>query len=568
MKKLKFTLILLSSFLAVNLSSAQTIDEGKKFLYYEKFISAKNVFQQLLNANPANDEAIYWLGQTLIAPDEDKDIAGAKAVYQKGLQANANSAILNAGMGHVELLEGKTQEARNHFETAMSLSSGKSIDVLDAVGFANGDFDSKFGDAAYAVEKLKQATEIKKFKDAKVMTDLGDAYRKLGDGGSAQRAYEEALKMEPNYARAKFRIGRIYQSQGEAQREIFLKYYNEAIALDPAYTRVYFILYQYYYETDVVKSAQYLDKYLGAKGSDETNACFLNAQMKFAQGLFAEAYTSSENCIAASATPYPNLYGLKAYTSVKLGDSTGAKNAFEKYFRTQKPTKIGPRDYATYASVLWGFPGNDALAADMINKAVNLDTLEANKAAYLKLLAQRYVDQKQNLEAAKTYGRVISQKPNYTNVDLFNAGYNFYAVNEYDSSNKYFSLYTQKYPDDILGYYMLANANSAIDSTSVMGLAIPYYQKTIEIGEKDPTATNTKNRLMVAYKYFLGYYFNVKKQKDSALIYVDKALALDPTDASMISNKEFIMKYDPNAPAKQPAKQPAKKSQAPTPKKK
>src|SRR5436190_18211698 len=304
MKNLKFTLFLLSVVLAVNFSKAQSIDEGKKFLYYEKYISAKNVFQQLLNTNPNNEEAIYWLGQTLIAPDEDKDLAGAKAVYQKGLAVNPNSPLLNAGLGHVELLEGKTQEARNHFETALSLSSGRNITVLDAVGFANGDFDSKAGDAAYAVEKLQQATSIKAFKDTWVLTDLGDAYRKLQDGGKAQGAYEAALAIDPKFARAKYRIGRIYQSQGESQRDIFLRYYDEAIALDPNYTSVYWTLYQYFYTTDVPKSAQYLEKYLTAKGADEPNSCFLRAQIKYAQGLFGEAISASDNCIAASATPY------------------------------------------------------------------------------------------------------------------------------------------------------------------------------------------------------------------------------------------------------------------------
>ena len=92
MKNLKFKLILLTGLFVASFSNAQTIEDGKKFLYYEKFMSAKNVFQQLLMANPGNEEAAYWLGQTLIAPDEDKDIEGAKAVYQKGLAANANSA--------------------------------------------------------------------------------------------------------------------------------------------------------------------------------------------------------------------------------------------------------------------------------------------------------------------------------------------------------------------------------------------------------------------------------------------------------------------------------------------
>ena len=51
--------------------------------------------------------------------------------------ANSNNPLLLAGMGHIELLEGKTQDARNRFETAISLSQGKNVAVLNAVGFAN-----------------------------------------------------------------------------------------------------------------------------------------------------------------------------------------------------------------------------------------------------------------------------------------------------------------------------------------------------------------------------------------------------------------------------------------------
>src|SRR4051812_40140945 len=127
MKKLKFTLFLLVAVLAVSFSKAQSIEDGKRFLYYEKYMSAKNVFQQLVNANPGNVDAAYWLGQTLIGPEDDKDIAGAKEVYRKALETNSNNPLLIAGMGHIELLEGKTQDARNRFETAMSLSQGKNI---------------------------------------------------------------------------------------------------------------------------------------------------------------------------------------------------------------------------------------------------------------------------------------------------------------------------------------------------------------------------------------------------------------------------------------------------------
>ena len=564
MKNLKFTLILLTGLMAANLGKAQTIEDGKKFLYYEKFISAKNVFQQLLTANPANDEATYWLGQTLIAPDEDKDIEGAKTVYQKGLAANANSALLNAGMGHVELLEGMTQQARSHFESAISLSGGKNIMVLDAIGFANGDFDSKLGDGAYAVEKLQQATNMKGFKDARIMTDLGDAFRKVGDGGTAQRTYEAALVIDPKYARAKYRIGRIYQSQGRSQEPIYLQYYNDAIALDPNYPRTYFNLYQYFYETDVVKSAAYLDKYLAAKGSDEPNACFLNAQMKFAQGLFAEYITSAEKCIAASPNPYPNLYGLLAYSNFKIaeksekdGDSTGAmgaygnsKVAFDKYFQIQKAAKIGPRDKYTYALVLLKFPGNEALAGSFMEQAVDQDSTEIGKVTMLKSVAAAYEKRGQFADAGEWYKKILNIKKAPGKTDIYNAAYSYYRIGQFAPAAQLFEVYTQKYADDIYGYYMMGKSYWGIDTVMAYGLANNSFAKAIEVGEAYTDKSKIVTQLMAAYKYFIAYSANVEKNYPQAISYADKALLVDPNDAEVKANRDALAKLTPRTDVK------------------
>lgn len=560
MKNLKFTLILFSSFLAVSLSVAQSIDEGKKFLYYEKYVSAKNVFQQLLSVNPNNEEAAYWLGQTLIAPDEEKDIEGAKALYVKGLSANPNSALLNAGMGHVELLEGKIQPARNHFETAISLSGGKSIDVLDAVGFANGDYDSKFGDAAYAIEKLTQATNIKKFKDANVMTNLGDAYRKLGDGGSSQRSYETALTMDPKYARAKFRIGRIYQSQGLTQESIYLQYYNDAIALDPNYTPVYFYLHQYFYLTDVGKSAMYLDKYLQSKGSDETNACFLNAQMKFAQGLFADAFTLSENCIASSATPYPNLYGLKAYSAYKMGDSINAKTGFDMYFQKQNPAKIGSRDYETYAKVLLKFQGNEALAGVFIEKAVELDSTETGKVNLLKSIASIYESRKLYGDAADWYKKIVYLKKVPSKTDLYNAGIGYYRIGQYYPAIQMFDLYAQKFPEDIFGYYYKGGAQAGIDTLMTFDSAYQTYTKAVAVGEAYPDKSKILTLIKGSYTYLIIYAANKLKDKELALGFTDRALLLDPADTVFIGFKESISKMGASKPPASKPPVPPKKN--------
>jgi lipopolysaccharide biosynthesis regulator YciM len=556
MKNLKFTLILLTGLLAVNFGNAQSIDDGKKFLYYEKYISAKNTFQQLLAANPNNDEAAYWLGQTLIAPDEDKDIEGTRAVYQKGLAANANSALLTAGMGHVELLEGKTQQARSRFESAISLSGGKNILVLDAIGFANGDFDSKYGDAAYAIEKLQQATNMKGFKDARILCDLGDAFRKIQDGGSAQRSYESALAIDPKYARAKFRIGRIYQSQGRSQEAIYMQYYNDAIALDPNYAPVYFYLHQYYYETDVVKSAAYLDKYIAAKGSDEPNACFLNAQMKFAQGLFAETVASAENCVAASSNPYPNLFGLLAYSNFKIGetkekagDSTGAlaafgssKIAFDKYFQKQKPAKIGARDYFTYATVLLKFPGNEALAGNFMEQAVALDSTEIGKVTMLKSVATTYEKRAQYSDAGDWYKKILNIKKTPSKTDIYNAGNSYYRAGKFVNAVQMFTIYTEKYPEDIFGYYMTGKSYWGIDTSMKYGLANNAFTRATEVGEAYTDKSKIVSQLMACYKYLIVYSANIEKNKDLAISYCDKALLIDPADQEIIANREALSK--------------------------
>ncbi|RYF88700.1 MAG: tetratricopeptide repeat protein [Chitinophagaceae bacterium] len=546
MRKITTGLLLFASILFAGTAMAQTIDQGKKFMYYERFKSAKEVFQKLVDANPNNEEATYWLGQAEIGLE---NVPAAKALYQAKLAAAPNSPLVLAGMGHVELIEGKSQDARSRFETAISLSGGKSIPVLNAVGFANANPDSKNGDAAYAIAKLKQATTIKKFNDPEVWANLGDAYRKFADGTNAVLSYQSALAIDPNYVRAIYRTGRVYQTQGAAQEATFMKYYNDVIAKDPAYAPVYGTLFQYYYETNVPRAAEYLDKLL-ANSDDDPKACSYRASIKYAQGLFAEAISQADACIAAEgANPYINLFKIKAFAYNRLKDSIQAKASFEEYFKRQNPDKIEGGDYSAYAALLLKFPGNEARVGELVTKAVALDSIEANKVAYLKSLAAAYDEQKKFKEAGDWYNKVLGVKTNFTNVDLYNAGYAYYRASVYDSATKIFQKYADKYPADIYGYYMLGNINAAVDSTSEKGLAAPFYKKVIEIAEADLTKPAAKARLITAYKYFIGYEYNVNKDQAAALAWVDKGLAVEPADAQLLSFKEVISKNDPKKPA-------------------
>ena len=171
----------------------------------------RDVFNKLLAANPNNVEAAYWLGQTYLQNSDNPDTAAAKALYQKTLQANPNAPLMLVGNAEIALMEGRKDEARNGFETAISLTKGKDAGVLTAVGRAN--VDAKSGDATYAITKLNQAAARDK-KNSQIQIALGDAYRKMIDGANATIAYQNALSIDPKNARASFMIGRIYETQG------------------------------------------------------------------------------------------------------------------------------------------------------------------------------------------------------------------------------------------------------------------------------------------------------------------------------------------------------------------
>ncbi|MEO5649381.1 MAG: hypothetical protein ABIR03_05585, partial [Ginsengibacter sp.] len=457
--------------------------------------------------------------------------------YQKTLQANPNAALLMIGVGEIELMEGKANDAKNRFETAINLTKKRDLgDILLAVGRAN--IDPKKGDAVYAIDKLKQAAERDK-KNPEIQIALGDAYRKLIDGANATISYQNAISLDPKNARSNFMIGRIYETQGYGQEPIYMRYYNDAIATDPNFAPVYYWLYSYYYQRDVNKSREYLNKYIAVADQDSKN-CYAVASLMYVSKQYSETISKADACIASTgaAKPFPNLYGLKAYAYDKMGDSLNAKKYFEEFFTKVNPEKIGPNDYATYAKVLLDFSGNDELAASYVDKAIALDTIPANKLGYVKDIAKTLYDEGKFVEAGKWYGKVLSLNPDYGKVDLYYAGYSDYRGGNYKTADSVFQLYQKKYPDDTYGWYLGARSKEGIDTAGTAGLAKPDYEKIIAIADTSADKSALKDKLIPAYRYMVAYYYNVLKDAKTADNFNEKILEVDPADATALKTKD------------------------------
>jgi tetratricopeptide (TPR) repeat protein len=530
--------LLASLILLGNVLFAQGINEGKQFLNYERYQSAEDVFKKLVASDPNNIEAVYWLGQTYLANQDIVDTTSAKELYQKTLQANPNAPLIMVGIGQVELREGKTTDARNHFETAISLAKKKEKeDIQEAVGRAN--VLAKNGDILYGIAKLNEAAEKDK-KNPEIYNLIGEGYWKLNDGSNAIINYQKALAIDAKDARASWMIGRIYETQGYNQETIYMKHYLDAINEDANFAPVYYWLYGYYYNRDVNTAADYLNKYIAVADNNSKN-CYAKASLMYVSKKYPETVSQADACITeAGAKAYPNLYGLKAYAYDKMGDSSKSKEAFEQFFAKVNPDNIGPKDYATYGKVLLQFPGQEELAETNINKALALDTVVKNKVDFLKDIAKGFADKKNYAEAGKWYGRVLAVDSAFGKTDLFYAGYNDYRGDNYKTSDSVFQLYQQKYPDDPLGWYMGGHAKEGIDTSGALGLARPDYQKVIDIADTMQDKSTVKDKLIPSYRYMVAYYYNIKGQADTALMYNNKILEVDPTDATALKTKDAL----------------------------
>lgn len=532
-----------------NVLFAQSVEQGKKFFYYERWKSAQETFEKVIAANPNNIDAVYWLGQTLL---EQKDSVGAKNLYQKSLTQNGNAPLLLAGMGQIELMEGKANDARQRFETAITLTKGKDIDAFNAVGRAN--VKARTGDANYAIEKLNQATAVKNFKDPQTYLIMGDAYRKLIDGGNSVQSYNKALALDPKLAEAKYKIGKVYLTQGN--KDYFLPAFEEAVQLDPAYKPAYYELFYYWYSRDVNKAAPYLDSYI-ANADQGPEMEYLKTDFLYSSGKSAEAKAKAEGLIAQYGDKVnPRMYRLIAYAADTLQDANAAKAAMNTFFSKATPEEpVRAADYEELAKINSKIPGAEAEVFSNLKKAVEMDTLVENKIKYINKAAALAKAKGDRAEESNWLGIAYNLKPNPTQTDLYNYAYAVYQAKNYPVADSLFcGVYQSKFPDQIYGYLWCARAKKAMDdSVNSQGLAVEAY-KTLADKARQIDSVKFKAQVVESYYYLIPYYNDIKKDRETALFYANKFVEFDPANTEAVRIQGILQKAGsrPASPATKP----------------
>jgi tetratricopeptide (TPR) repeat protein len=543
-----------AAFLSLS-AMAQNVQEGVTNIHAGRYASAKAVFDKLLATNPNNIEAIYWQGQNFLAQD---NLAEARALYERAVTTNGNAPLLVVGLGHVELLEGKQGPARQRFDQAIAAARGKKgVDplVLTAVGRANVDAysDAKpMGDLNFAIDRLNEAAQQAPV-NPEVYLVLGNAYRKKHIGGDAILAYRRA----GNYAPALYRAAMLYKTQTNYRQAdnwgAVLENLNNVLAADPRFAPALEELYYYNLlaKQDFPTAQLDASKLIAALDPSPENLYF-QGQTQFAQKDYSGAIATGKNILAqTNNNPRPRTYRLLAYSYLNTKDTTTACNYANEYFAKVKEEDLQGQDYLMHAAACGR--GNPEVVRADIYKAVMMDSVLSRQVRMLNDAAQEAKANGQRSLQAELDLMSYQIRGKQTNpAELVNISVNFFFGGAYQRADSVALAYAQIAPDSIHGYYWSGLARQSIDTAMTQGLAMPSYEKTLQIAETDKVRFRSQG--VRAATNLAIYSFNIKEDKAAALAYAERGLAFDPQNANLLNVKNVASAQPKAAPPATPKK--------------
>jgi tetratricopeptide (TPR) repeat protein len=496
-------------------AQAQSLQEGQKALEQDKFDQARNIFAAVLQKEPANAAADYYLGLIQVKSDQ---LDSALFFFNKGISMNAEEPLNYVGLGRVELLRKDAQNAKQNFDKALDLTKKNSF-VMQQIADAYYEAYMQQGvnyDGEYAASLIQKAVKMEPQNAAYGVT-LGDIYRVQGDGGQAMTQYTNigsTLNSPLAYVRAGELMAKVKNFDAAKSN------YEKALAIDNNFPPAYRDMGELYFNTNKVDQAiQNYKKYLDLVGYSPMQrlryAGFLYINKDYQQSL--DELLQVKDILPGN----PIIYRLLGYDYYETGDSVKALQAMQDFFSHAKSSDIAGLDYIYYGKILNKL-GKTAESIQYARKALREDS--SNKDLYDQL-AQSYANLKEYDSAAAILQQKIAHSNGPSTQDLYYMGVYYYQAKDYKNTDTAFARLIHLVPDYATSYLFRARANLALDPSADKTQAKTWYEQFIPKAQGNPQ--QNKDGLIEAYS-FLGYYYYKQKQYDQAKEYYNKTLALDP----------------------------------------
>ena len=515
------------------LVSAQSLQDAIKFTDSEQFEKASTAYMSLIQREPTQGDNYFFYGENYFKEEiidssfKAIDLDSAKYLYEKGLQKNPSNPLNYVGKGKVFWYEGKTTEAKKQFYDAVQIISpaNKSASftgkqkALVYMKIAECYTKARTKDLPEAINLLNKA--LKEDKDnPEIYILFGDATleQNPGDASQAIAQYKKAYDLDKKSCKSLLRIGQLYSRARNLTEAV--KNYDEAIKVNPDFAPAYREKAEAFY-----KGKQYETAITNYKKYLELNSGSLSAQVRYASFLFlnkkyAEAISEIQE-IQKQNTSVIFLYRILAYSYFETGNCTDGLAAIEQFFLKANERKILASDYEYYGKLL-SKCGKDSLAIEKLKYAVTKDT---SKSELWGEIGNSYMKMKKYPETMDAFNKKIKGGNGIDVNDYYVLGRAYFYSKQCGKADTAFMQIITLRPDIPTGYLWRAKANTCLDTDGKNGLAKPFYESFISKLKPEELDRN-KNYLIETYDY-LGYYYMLQKEYANAKCYYEKLKMLD-----------------------------------------
>ena len=542
---MKFNLILSAALLMGTAFSsfAQTHKEGEEYYRAGQYSNAKELLQRNFN-NPGTDKSVsdYYLG--LIALQEGNSSEASK-FFNDGVQANPEYPFNYVGLGQLQLMKGDKKAAEEQFKMARSKTKkNASLDI--AIARAYYDVDP----VAYAKEIDKNVVQAQKdspkqgtaFTDADIYLFEGDRKKDQKDFGGAGNQYEMATTYNPNATEAYVKYADLFT---QVNPQYAINMLNNLLSINPTSALGQRELATAYYNAGKYQeAAKEYEKYVKNPNhfkQDEDRYAFL----LFYGGDYQDGYNYATNLLKAN----PQNFTAQRYQFMNAAQIDSMKEQLlpmaENLVAAHKANpanKFAPIDYILIGDEL-SSAGRPEEAQALFEEAIADDP---ENPEYYKQLAMVYVKENNLPKASDTFQNYIAKRESPTYNDYVQqATFAFYAgeqkrsENDTEGATKYYNMSSEnadkafsmssQYPKPLKIKGDIAKQTAPEDQ--VGSAAVPLYTEAIAVFEA--LSPNDQPRYASDAKEmynYMGNYYLDQKDLDSALIWFNKFLDLDPNN--------------------------------------
>ena len=510
----------------------------------------------------------------------------ARDLYNKGIQAEPNNPLNYVGLAKVAFYLGDDQKAQEYRMKAKSLLPAyKKVKKIanpknyayTLAKIAESYIRFERVDTSLAMPFLREALKIDK-RNPDVYIIAGDIYILVNDGSQAIRNYNLAQDNDPTSPTANMKIASIYVKGRNLMAAI--PFYEKAISLNANYAPAYRELGQLYASAARFdESKEYFRKYLElSKGN-------IPAQIRYVTSLFyAKEYDEVVRNVEEifkidQSRAYLNRIAAYSCFEKENPDLDAALRYMETFF-SSSPERIIKKDYLYLSKILLrrnldysrmlqdtirynrelvtAMKNYSAASSGSAAKArykANIDTLnqrlsrlstrinqadaeidrafqeyekalefDPNDKTLLAEISQNAYAYRRYELAATTGEKLLDLGRNSAN-DYMQIGRAYYQAKNYKKAEEIFTTVTQKFPDNLQAYVMIARTYSQRDPDTKTGIARPKFELLLNKAAAD--SVKNAEEMMEAFGY-LAYYYLSKENYTKAGAYYDRMINLTP----------------------------------------